>query len=88
MQHELQQRPEFIALQKELAELNGNIAPTNEETGRKLRAQRKDLYVKRQQLIKKGTEGAPQKSAPKTSISRQPKGWSPQFFQSRSPYDA
>jgi hypothetical protein len=53
MQHELQQRPDFIALQEELANLNNNIAATDEETGRKLRAQRKALYAERQQLIKK-----------------------------------
>jgi hypothetical protein len=32
MQHELQRRPDFIALQEELAE-NGNIAPPDEEIG-------------------------------------------------------
>jgi len=52
MQHELQQRPDFIALQEKLTNLNNNITTTtDEETGRKLRAQRKDLYAEKQQLI-------------------------------------
>ncbi|KAF8862713.1 hypothetical protein BDZ45DRAFT_585016 [Acephala macrosclerotiorum] len=53
MQHELQQRPDYIALQEEITSLNNNITTaTDEETGRKLRARRKDLYTERQQLIK------------------------------------
>jgi hypothetical protein len=56
MQHELQQRQDFITIQEKLANLNDNIAGTDEETRREFRAQRKALYAERQQLIKKELE--------------------------------